>query len=944
MKKILLLFSVLLSSIALYAADPYFYLDPLKLKQGETATVSVKLYNEAVCQGFSFDYITLPEGLTFVDNNLEASDRVPAAMTVQGTIKDEANRQLRVAAVGVGVSIAAGDGDIFSFKVKVAEDAPLGTFEIKFQTPKARIGGNKTFPDFVHNVTIYTTYVVTAAPNKEAAGTVTGADEYENGTNATLTATANTGYQFTKWSDESTDNPYTFAVNGDVTLTAQFDAINYNLSYELAGGAVATENPASYTIESEAITLNNPTKTGYDFAGWTGTDLTAATTTVTIAKGSTGDRSYTATWTPITYTISYDLAGGSVATANPANYTIESEAITLVNPTREGYTFAGWTGTGLTAATMNVTIAKGSMENRSYTATWTPVTYNISYELAGGAVATANPATYTIESEAITLVNPTREGYEFAGWTGTGLTAATKNVTIAKGSTGDRSYTATWTAIVYNISYDLAGGAVATANPANYTIESDAITLVNPTREGYTFAGWTGTGLTAATMNVTIAKGSIGERSYTATWTANTYTLSYDLAGGAVATANPTTYTIESEAITLVNPTREGYEFAGWTGTGLTAATKNVTIAKGSIGDRSYTATWTPIVYNISYDLAGGSVATANPATYTIESEAITLVNPTREGYTFAGWTGTGLTAATMNVTIAKGSIGERSYTATWTADTYTISYDLAGGAVATANPTTYTIESDAITLVNPTREGYEFAGWTGTGLTAATKNVTIAKGSTGNRTYTATWTAKNYTIAYTLNGGEVTGNPTSYTIESDAITLVNPTRKGYDFAGWTGTGLTAATMNVTIAKGSTGDRSYTATWTAKTYTITYDLDEGAWEGGTNPNPVTYTIESEDITLVAPVREGYSFTGWTGTGLTEPTMVVVIAKGSTENRSYKATWQLSTGISAILSSSKKLDVYTIDGRLVKRGMTADEVRQSLRSGMYIINGKKVVLK
>ena len=599
--------------------------------------------------------------------------------------------------------------------------------------------------------------------------------------------------------------------------------------------------------------------------------MTAATTTVTIAKGSTGDRSYTATWTPITYTISYDLAGGSVATANPATYTIESEAITLVNPTREGYTFAGWTGTGLTAATMNVTIAKGSMENRSYTATWTPVTYNISYELAGGAVATANPATYTIESEAITLVNPTREGYEFAGWTGTGLTAATKNVTIAKGSTGDRSYTATWTAIVYNISYDLAGGAVATANPANYTIESDAITLVNPTREGYTFAGWTGTGLTAATMNVTIAKGSIGERSYTATWTANTYTLSYDLAGGAVATANPTTYTIESEAITLVNPTREGYEFAGWTGTGLTAATKNVTIAKGSIGDRSYTATWTPIVYNISYDLAGGSVATANPATYTIESEAITLVNPTREGYTFAGWTGTGLTAATMNVTIAKGSIGERSYTATWTADTYTISYDLAGGAVATANPTTYTIESDA-------------------------------------------------------------------------ITLVNPTRKGYDFAGWTGTGLTAATMNVTIAKGSTGDRSYTATWTAKTYTITYDLDEGAWEGGTNPNPVTYTIESEDITLVAPVREGYSFTGWTGTGLTEPTMVVVIAKGSTENRSYKATWQLSTGINAILSNGKKLDVYTIDGRLVKRGMTADEVRQSLRSGMYIINGKKVVLK
>ena len=74
------------------------------------------------------------------------------------------------------------------------------------------------------------------------------------------------------------------------------------------------------------------------------------------------------------------------------------------------------------------------------------------------------------------------------------------------------------------------------------------------------------------------------------------YTITYDLAGGSVATANPTTYTIESAAITLNNPTREGYTFAGWTGTDLGAATTSVTIAHGSTGDRSYTATWTELV------------------------------------------------------------------------------------------------------------------------------------------------------------------------------------------------------------------------------------------------------------------------------------------------------------------------------------------------------------
>ena len=146
------------------------------------------------------------------------------------------------------------------------------------------------------------------------------------------------------------------------------------------------------------------------------------------------------------------------------------------------------------------------------------------------------------------------------------------------------------------------------------------------------------------------------------------------------------------------------------------------------------------ITYSISYDLAGGSVATANPTTYNIETATFTLNNPTREGYTFTGWTGTDLDEPTMTVTIAQGSTGDRSYTATWSTDAYTITYDLAGGSVATANPTTYNIETATFTLNNPTRQGYTFVGWTGTDLTEPTQTVTIAQGSIGDRTYTATW------------------------------------------------------------------------------------------------------------------------------------------------------------------------------------------------------------
>ena len=143
----------------------------------------------------------------------------------------------------------------------------------------------------------------------------------------------------------------------------------------------------------------------------------------------------------------------------------------------------------------------------------------------------------------------------------------------------------------------------------------------------------------------------------------------------------------------------------------------------------------------------------------------------------------------------------------------YTITYILNGGSVS-GNPSKYSTSTLPITLKNPTRSGYTFDGWTGTGLSGKTKNVVITNGSTGNRTYTANWTKNSettYTITYVLNGGSVSGNPSKYSASTLPITLKNPTKSGYTFVGWTGTGLTSATKSVTIKKNSTGNRKYTA-------------------------------------------------------------------------------------------------------------------------------------
>jgi uncharacterized repeat protein (TIGR02543 family) len=530
------------------------------------------------------------------------------------------------------------------------------------------------------------------------------------------------------------------------------------------------------------------------------------------------------------------LAGGAVATPNAEEYTIESDAITLTNPTREGYTFAGWTGTELTAATAAVTIAKGSIGNRSYTATWTPITYTISYELAGGAVATENPTSYTIESEAITLTNPTRTGYEFAGWTGTDLTAATTTLTIAKGSIGNRSYTATWTPITYTISYDLAGGAVATENPTSYTIESEAITLTNPTRTGYTFAGWTGTDLTAATAAVTIAKGSIGTRTYTATWTINQYTITFNTDGGSAVDAITQDY---NTAVTApAAPTKTGYTFAGWSpAVPQTMPAENITV----------TAQWTINQYTITFNTDGGSAIAAITQDY---NTAVTApAAPTKTGYTFAGWDKE--IPATMpaeNITV----------TAQWTINQYTITFNTDGGSAIAAITQDY---NTAVTApAAPTKTGYTFAGWSpAVPQTMPAENITV----------TAQWTINQYTITFNTDGGSAID-----AITQDYNTSVTapaaPTKTGYTFAGWDKE--IPATMpaeNITV----------TAQWTINQYTITFNTD-----GGSAIDAITQDYNTAVTAPAAPTKTGYTFAGWDKE---------IPATMPAENITIKALWTIN---------------------------------------------------
>ena len=187
--------------------------------------------------------------------------------------------------------------------------------------------------------------------------------------------TIRTGYAFAQWSDGKTDNPYTMAVPGAVSLTAQTQIETYTIDYELNGGALEAgkTNPATYTLETAAFRLEEPTRTGYTFAGWTGSNGTTPQTDVGIAQGSTGNLYFEANWTANGYKILYTGVEGADVSTFPTKHVFGKDTA-IPNPTKTDYSFAGWKVNG-SAATRDLTLS-GTAYTADITleATWTKLT------------------------------------------------------------------------------------------------------------------------------------------------------------------------------------------------------------------------------------------------------------------------------------------------------------------------------------------------------------------------------------------------------------------------------------------------------------------------------------------------------------------------------------------------------------------------------------------
>lgn len=241
---------------------------------------------------------------------------------------------------------------------------------------------------------------------------------------------------------------YWFSVQLKIDMDGKVTEITYDLTYILYNNQTVVN---TYNKGDNINPLLTPsTRTGYTFDGWY--DDNTYTNRVTQITNISADTTLFGKWTAITYTISYNLDGGSLpnGTTNPNDYTIETPTFTLNNPTKTGNTFSGWTGTDLNQATSTVTISQGSTGNRTYTANWTPNTYNITYRDQGDTTYTGENSSslissYTYGTGIQQLVDGTKTGYTFDGWYDNSSCTGTVVTSISSTETGNKTLYAKWT-------------------------------------------------------------------------------------------------------------------------------------------------------------------------------------------------------------------------------------------------------------------------------------------------------------------------------------------------------------------------------------------------------------------------------------------------------------------------------------------------------------------
>ena len=668
------------------------------------------------------------------------SGNLPAGLTL-----DEATGEIS------GTPTAAGTA---SFTVKAENSAGSDTKELSIAIAKAA--------PTEHTVTVTSGGNGTASPSPSKA--VAGAE-------ITLTATPDTGYHFKEWqvmrgNVTIKDDKFTMP-DSDVEVKAIFEEDAPPAPTDPAKPSISVTGTYTYNGSEHTATVSGYDPATMDISGNTATDAGDYTVRVTSKTGKWVDGSTDAV------TAAWSIGKATQEAPN---------GLTGVAPTTEGGSDGKITGVD---STMEYRMAGES----SYTA------------CSGTEIENLSAGNY--------FVRYAEDNNHFAG--------TDAEVTVGKGAP----------LADCTITFDGNGGSgsmgpVTVKAETNYILPECGFTA--PADQE--FKAWEISGTEykvgdSYTVNRDTEIKALWENSVI---TPTTYTVTVGNDGNGTGTASPST-AAAGTTITLTATPNKGYHFKEWQviSGGVTIKDDKFLMPDSNVEVRAIfekDAPPVPTEFTITVKTDGNGTASASHAKAVVGTE-IRLTATPKEGYHFKEWQ-----VISGNVTIKDNKFtmpdGNVEVSAIFEKDApapteFTITYDLAGGT-AEGNPDTYTIETRTFTLKNPTKSGYTFTGWSGTGLDGENNmTVTIPTGSTGNRTYTAHWRYNGsghsysyYTIKATAGaGGSISPSGNVSVREGRDQTFTITPDKGY------------AVANVKIDGKSIGAvKSYTFENVSRTHTI----------------------------------------------------------------------------------------------------------------------------
>ena len=667
----------------------------------------------------------------------------------------------------------------------------------------------------------------------------------------------------------------------DVLTMRAWAAATYTVTFHANGGMFGTGSLATETKNSSPVTEGKtvtaptaPKRTGYTFTTgewYTEPECINKWTVGTGGDPVTSDMTLYAKWTPKTYTVKFWL--GTSASGTPYE-TIEDQVYnddlpnTVVVPTKEGNTFDGWyTSTKYEQEVkLNEPFAPevtSFATSVNLFAKWNVNSYTVKFDLMYDNITESEqiPFGSTISKK------PERYGYTFDGWYKTkNYATGTKWGTSEKvPANNDTLLYAKWVPNKYKVTFDSQGGTSVTAQNIEY---GSKCTLKTPTKTGYTLVGWYRNAECTEEQKWDFDKDIVTEAiTLYAKWTTSVYTVEFNTGEGGSK--------VESQQITHggtvtrpPDPTMEHFDFDKWVkGTGTSAYNFDTAVT----ADFTLVAKWTDHMYIVAFDSTGGSEVKDKTAKY--NNTVTKPSNPTRTGYTFAGWYKDEDCTTGQEWSFDTPVTGDVTLYAKWTAIKYDIKFDYNGGKIGSATYASVKADFDSY-LTAPSTDGIAKTGYAFDKKWYTDEECTnewnfaddVVK---GKMTLYAGWKINRYTVTFDTKGGSAVAR---IEVEYNGIIQESPetTKTGHAFGGWftdetctstkkwkfgDSTSPTKVTENITLY----------AKWTANEYTVTYDPNGGKF--GTDINPKDYSVEYDKVITDKekpsdPKMTGYTFAYW----------------------------------------------------------------------------------